>query len=283
MRFSEFLSEAVYRRWLLSELGNGQAFQQLNKNCLQYLKNVQHGNILYRGDKDNRDDISFIDTTNSIRTSRDYHNGYQLMMDVSEKLKDVPSRSKSLICTTNIKDAKKYHKNISVIVPFDGTKIAVSGEADFANTTINHALFKRAYPEDIGQHLEAVFYKANSSAPFGKEVRAKDVDTINSALSQVDLRSFCRAWSKVFEISSSRATQILTEIYTKDSSNFFTNLSTEIMTKSTLDIKCVDVGATFESGECWFSGKCIAIKYSVFRSMLNQLAAAGFPVHGSIL
>lgn len=281
MRLSEILNESVYKKWVSNKLGNKQAFKQLNKNCLQYLNNIQHGFILYRGDPKQRGDISYINTTNSLRTSKDYHNGYQLMMDASRSLKDVPSRSTSIICSTEEREASKYDGNLSVIVPFDGTVIACSGEDDFTDTIINHALFRNVKLEHLGSKMLSVFYHTDDIDPnlvFGPEVRAKDIDKVNTALSKVNLDSFCKSWADTFGITRAYAQGFLPKIYKKDPSKFFTNICTEVMTKGTLDIEAVPVGQKFRTGECWFSGECISIELDLFHEMMYDLRKAGFPV-----
>ena len=286
MRFKEFLSESVYKKWVSNKLGNKQAFKQLNTNCLQYLNNIQQGLILYRGDSKWKGDISFIDTTNSLRTSKDYHNGYQLMMDTSKSLKDVPSRSNSIICSTDERQASIYDSNLSVIVPFDRSIIAYCSEEDFTATKINHPLFNNVNLAKLGSQMLSVFYHTDDmdgSLTFGPEVSAKDIDKLNSILKNVNLKSFCESWADTFAITYVYAYKLLSTIYKKDPSKFFTNICTEVMTKDSLGIKTTTVGKPLRDAECWFSGKCIAIELGLFHDMMYDLRKTGFPVHKNVV
>ena len=132
------LFEGIVSKWDIREKSVDQAIRILNKNCKQGLLAIKNGGLLWRGfgiDRENAKDFELIDTTNSLRTSRDYDNAYMLLMDASKHMKHFPSRSNSLICTTSIDTAREYNKTsmgATAVIPFDGTKIAhTNGNSDF--------------------------------------------------------------------------------------------------------------------------------------------------------
>ena len=133
---NERLLEAVVRKWSLEHKSVEEAISLLNTHCKQGLLAIKNGGMLWRGfgsSKIDNKDFQFIDTSNSLRTSRDYENAYMLLMNASKHLQDYPSRSNSLICSTSWNVASGYSNGDAVaVIPFDGAKIAYAdGSSDF--------------------------------------------------------------------------------------------------------------------------------------------------------
>ena len=155
--FKEFLTntifEAIAVKWDISEKRTDDAIKILNTHCKQGLLAIKKGGLLWRGFGKqltrSSPDFHFIDTTNSLRTSRDYDNAYMLLMNASKHLSDYPSRSNSLICTTDIQSAQGYSSSGATawaVIPFDGAKIAYAeGYPDF-----NEVSSSKSILSDIG-------------------------------------------------------------------------------------------------------------------------------------
>lgn len=107
------------------------------KHCSDSLNDLENGKILFRGDGATSSPFKIINTAKSKRSSKDTNNLYQLIMDTSENMKDVPSRSNSIISSSNHSVALAYGKESPMktylILPFNGTKIACFKHADIFN------------------------------------------------------------------------------------------------------------------------------------------------------
>ena len=158
LTFKQFLdkpiSEGIVKPWAASPKKVTEAIELMNTHCKNGLKAVINGGLLWRGwgggsgkslggkgvTKKIESDFYLVDTTNSLRTSRDYDNAYMLLMDASKSMKDVPSRSNALICSSSYREADSYAGKYgpSCIIPFDRAKVAfVPKKSDFAATSMH--------------------------------------------------------------------------------------------------------------------------------------------------
>lgn len=125
----EFLNEVATTKWTTSKVEVDKIQHIIDTHCKSLKESIKNDSILQRGfGKALNSDAKIIDPSTGFRTSRDSSNLYQLMMDSSDKLLEYPSRSKSLICLTA--HSTSYGERY-VVIPFDGTKIAVCDESDF--------------------------------------------------------------------------------------------------------------------------------------------------------
>lgn len=103
-----------------------QAMETIRENCKDFLKK---GSILYRGVYD-RDQIALsVSPSDFKRKSRNTDNYYTLLIDNHPDWKSYPKRSKSIICTTDL----KYATNMGTpyrVFPFDGSKLGICPKAD---------------------------------------------------------------------------------------------------------------------------------------------------------
>jgi len=106
-------------------------------HCSDWLNDLENGKLLYRGTKSASSPFKLVDTTNSKRSSRDTNNLYQVIMDASENMKDVPSRSNSIISVSNHNTALAYSEmsptKAYLMLPFNSTKIACFKYTDILN------------------------------------------------------------------------------------------------------------------------------------------------------
>jgi hypothetical protein len=183
--FKEFLSEAVIKKWKINNLTVKKAIKILNTNCKQGLMAIKNDGLIYRGftgtgDLD-KSDINFIDTSKSARTSRDTNNFYQLAMDASRNLSEYPSRTKSLICSTDFDTTSSYGTSF-VIIPFDGVKVAYGTQSDFLNSYIGIPGDKSLDIHSVTSNLARLFNMLNSSMP-KKVTEIKFLDSIMAKFS----------------------------------------------------------------------------------------------------
>lgn len=145
--FKQFLADSIIKSATYTTLEVQHAVEFLNKNARSGLKSISNGSIMWRGFGYNHiasDEMwTKVDTSTLHRTSRDTNNVYQLLMDNSDLLRDYPSRTKSLFCTTSLHHARDYTtggKMPYAVIPVDGTKIAVSHYSDFIMTQFDNML-----------------------------------------------------------------------------------------------------------------------------------------------
>jgi hypothetical protein len=101
---------------------------------------------IYRGSDLGYDNV-LVNPSERLRTSANARfNIYTTLIDNSPLWKDYPKRSKSLICTLDIKKSKNYGKNYRVI-PFDNSKWGVCEKSDiwFSFNNIKRIAFDEFY------------------------------------------------------------------------------------------------------------------------------------------
>ncbi len=279
--FKQFLNEAVIKPWSVDKPGLKKAIELLNKNHRAGLHAIQSGGLLFRGFKSgmtNRTAIIQIDTTKSHRTSRDSSNLYQLMMDTSTALKQFPSRSNSLICSTSIYTAAGYG-DLFVIVPIDGTMIAMSGADDFLNDQeVENAKlgFRSMHLDMVNSRLDRIL----KTFKIKKDSKGKftDINRIDAALAKLTSEEI--AGLLFGERLVTDASDKLIAFLDANKSNRLSALSSVLMTPSALDLKLKEFGQHLQSDrECWFSGKAIAIPWKTFELMIPQLIKLGVRPH----
>lgn len=152
--FKQFLestqiTEATVNPWDVKKIEVDKAIDLLNTHCKQGLRAIKNGGMLYRGFGTRgvaakKHDFQVIDTSNSLRTSRDYDNAYMLLMAAAKHTKDIPNRSNSLICSSSYLTALDYAGDggVKAVIPFDGAKIAYVNYSDFNEIELNSKLMQ---------------------------------------------------------------------------------------------------------------------------------------------
>ena len=269
--FKDFLAEKIIVAPKVSELDIANAIKLLNKHCKNGLAAITNGGVIFRGSKSYANvKFGVVDSTSSFRTSRDTNNVYQIMMDSSSALVDYPRRSNSLVCSTDLDDASSYGSPM-VVIPFDGTKIAISKNFDFLHVKPKNSLIG-IYSGLEGLDNISTFIR-DVMIEFCRKTKQKnpkvDIDSYEAAII-VNPEKFCDEWTYGFDLEARDSKKLRSIVM--GSKTPFRDLSSTIMTPYTLDLKLVEFGGKlpFES-ECWFSGKCIIINPLVFAGILHSL------------
>lgn len=330
--FKQFLTEAVVKKWDKKALGVRQAIAYLNTHCKDGLKAISNGGVIYRGfggasygaggNAGFKSDFIQLDSTNAVRTSRDSNNLYQLMMSASMHMQDIPSRGNSFICTTNYRTASEYY-NPYVIIPHDGTTLAISMESDFISQYVNSILGRHAV-SDLSGNI-GCFLRLLGIMP-DRQKQWTTISAIDEGLARIpvedlivasmvtldppmrdlafgDIRSSMYKFniaSKLYAkvnakdytvlrsyVDSGKICKSLTALRTLFNDNpqhRFTALSSEIYSPEKLSIEVAQYGEKLEHNvECWFSGKCIAIDPVLFVRILVALADSEYHIHNSVI
>lgn len=191
--FKQFLTEAAVKKWKVSPLEVKKAIDFLNTNCKDGLAAISNGGIIFRGfgDSITKTGKSFaqVDATDAVRTSRDTNNVYQLMMDSSPAMADTPKRSKSFICSTSFVASSEYGATY-VMVPYDGTQVAVAAVSDIFKQQIRSSIYS-GDPENIsgdwGAFFVAIGARKNGRGQF---VSAADLNAVMAKYTPEELVVF---------------------------------------------------------------------------------------------
>lgn len=179
--FKQYLEEAIISKWDVKDTSVKKAIVYLNANCKDGLKAIKNNAVLFRGSSLRTEKgFAIIDSSTGARTSRDSNNMYQLMMDNSSALSAFPKRTHSLICTTDI-DKAALHGNVNIIIPIDGTQLALADANDFFNNQIRSNLYSGDI-EDLSSYMGqiALIFGANAITKFGYV----DIKAVNAAFSK---------------------------------------------------------------------------------------------------
>lgn len=125
-KFYKYINEG-YGKSRVELISESDAKDSIRYNCK---KSVQSTPI-YRGVKSFKDSFGFGNSENQekLRMSANTANYYTLIIDNSKEWSSFPKRSKSFVCTTNIKSASNYGTPYRTI-PFDNTPIGVCPAGD---------------------------------------------------------------------------------------------------------------------------------------------------------
>jgi hypothetical protein len=219
--FKQFLAEAVVKSWDVKSVKLEDAINFLNTYCKDGLKAVQNGGLMFRGDSKLTKDFQIIDTTKSLRTSRDSNNAYQLMMDNSTSLTGYPSRSNSLICSSSIWTALEHGEAV-VIIPVDGTRVAVSSKDDFFNVKFKGNRIVGTI--DINEFFENILFFFKGTGVNTKNGKFQDINAINSAMKNFTPEELTVLWNLSMG-SGSQSIKVSKTLATEEESDASLDLS----------------------------------------------------------
>ncbi|WP_407305440.1 hypothetical protein [Acinetobacter sp.] len=247
MRFKQFLAEGDHKRDISME----EAFELLKANCKSALKHVDAP--LWRGTKRSAEDAYFIHGGAEEATGRksaNTTNHYTMLMDTFLPYYGYPLRSRSIIFATNKNEeyASSFGR-LYAIFPYDGTPIGVCSEHDLWNTE----------PFEVGNSDEDRringwnhFWRDNKiSSASWKEFERTMTEKMTEAGNHG--RSFTQWFGPPEKLRA-----IFEKAYGPE------NLKLELTDAE--NVYNID-----GEHELWMSGKCIAIKASVYRDHLSEL------------
>lgn len=146
--FKQYLEEAsnkprknVKKPWKVTEASTKKAAQFIATNCSDALSAIAKNQLIYRGFGSPPGNVVIMDSSKSLRMSRDTNNLYQLALETSSHVAHLPSRSKSFICTTDLRDTLE-HGEPFVMIPVNGTPVAVSDTGDFHSADVKSWIYE---------------------------------------------------------------------------------------------------------------------------------------------
>jgi len=124
MRLKQFINESRGKVLSLDDTK-----KLLQTKCKKAVEAHKKGNVIYRGIPYGEDYI-YVSPSKFTRKSANTENYYTLINDNSPAWAKYPKRSKSIICTTDYEDAKRYGIPYTVF-PLDGAKIGLCSDSDY--------------------------------------------------------------------------------------------------------------------------------------------------------
>jgi hypothetical protein len=328
--FKEFLKEAVITKWAFKDVSPDQAISIIEKDCTSFKKALENDCLIYRGFKIDYDNDSplvskstVIDSTGSVRTSRDSNNIYQLALDKLLSERGMPTRSSSFICSTNVDTARGYGQ-FRVMIPFDGAKIALAPEEDFLQLEIDTEFFGRNTLDNLCDNFGLWLNYAGGGK--SKFLSISEIDTTLSKLPAEESFIYALACMQNFSLlkipanedevvrdaardrrnlifktaSAVQQRKILAD-YLKDnstgtndgdellsilrnSSTPFSDLIEGTFGEAAAELRSVKMGDQFpDDRECWFSGKSLVLDALSFGVVIYNLKQHGWKIHKNIL
>ena len=287
--FKEFLSEAAIKKWDVQKTSLEGIIKLLNAQYKDGLKAIANGSVLYRGfgnmGKKESAGYKIIDTSNAIRSSRDTNNLYQLCVDHSSALAQYPKRSNSLICSTRMSGADSFGE-INVIIPIDGTKVAVCASKDMFDTMIESSCYSDSNVESFGDYLKS----ALTTLKFPKQAQYLRIEPIDEFMKDINPSRIAEVFDTYnFDMG---AIQKLTNNCAEDKK--MTAVASAVMTPKSLDLKLLPYGGVLPTSgdgsghemngnEAWFSGKAVAIDLETFAGILIEMKKLGMPIGKKVL
>jgi len=272
------LTEEIVKPWEIETIDVKKAVDLLNTSCKKGLEAVTNGGLLFRGFKHDVA-VMTIDSSKGERTSRDTNNIYQLMMDLSDKMTDYPSRSKSLICSSNLAEAASYGSPM-VIIPFDGTEVVASTVDDFIDNEISSDWLGLMDIQEFSLSMEKVISSLGTSIAKGEsQLTPNHIGKINEYLD--DSAEFFSA-SFVEKFPSTDEEDLL-NLFKRNKGRQFEALASKIFTPETLSLRKIPFGNKLPKNvECWFSGSCVAIDARLFAGIVHALGKNGHDIHKTV-
>jgi uncharacterized protein YlzI (FlbEa/FlbD family) len=136
MKINELLKEVGINPYDIKQLRTDNFSAFLQEHCSEFLDN-NLTTPLYRGSRKGYGiGVKIIDVSVGTRKSENTTNHYTILMDNSKYYKDWPKRSKSLICST-LKSKAGMYGQVFCIIPFNGTKIAITEDEDIWLTRVD--------------------------------------------------------------------------------------------------------------------------------------------------
>ena len=144
--FKQFISEAaVGAPPTYKKVDTDNILKYLQDNCSNSMWMLHKNRPFYRGDNQaseevNANGISEVNTELTTRKSKGIANWYTEILDHHPDRQNFPKRSKSLICTTDVRYAANYADNsakgIYAVIPFNDAKIGLVNKHDMWQTKI---------------------------------------------------------------------------------------------------------------------------------------------------
>lgn len=238
MKFVEFLTEAEQQSDYKKKISVEDAII-LAKN------NPNTEKLIFRGMKDSGDYL-LIEGDKGGRQSAHTKNYYTMLLDQQLKDSKYPMRSKSIICTTNRRQAKDYGE-LYVIIPLKGTKIATTNHGDIWNMRFN-ALNCKDHMVDFNQHYIDTEISDKSYDKFLKGLKSLVETDLKYFDYDSDVKYAAKELKKVFQ-NEMTVEKDLTTLYGSIIDQFSLHDDS-----SDLPTNC----------ECWIGGKCLAVKFDAY-------------------
>lgn len=245
---------------------------------------IKNGDVLYRGLSSKLPhQITLLDTAGMKRTSAGTNNVYQLMMDSSSSLKSFPSRSKSLICTTNIKGTRIYGWP-HIILPFNETDMAVSALDDFIVQELFDFGGEPVEITDVADSFLRVFKLLGINPQDAKAGKFTSLSELDKELAKIDFTD-AELLRKLFSASRySEDTSLIQMLRKAPKGKALSTMAEKIFTPGNMSISLIRFGSPLpdDQREVWFTGKALAFHPSAFLEVLNNLSAKGYAVNDNM-
>lgn len=267
--FKQFVSENlpnnVAKSWEESNISEEDAIAWIKENNLESIKMHR---FIYRGFGGGKaiGEMKLIDSSGGKRSSRDTDGFYQVMMDTSEAMKNVPSRSNSFICSNDKITAETYGR-VMYVFPKKGTKMVACDETDFIDVSAPPKFYKSgACGMNSTFASGATMLGIRIADLFKTHIRMLPLRNLDADFKKLDM-SYEDILNKLKIDRKDAQDAIL-----KNSDNgLFTAICTYCVSPEGLGLEEIRYGQHIseEDVELWFSGKALIMDMTTFK-LLQQ-------------
>ncbi len=258
MKLQELFEAAVEGKELqLDKVDVETAIGLLNTHCKDALWMLQKNAPIWRGQATFKGKFIIIDPSKSERRSQNTKNYYTELLDynpLNAKI-GLPKRRFSIIGSTDYARAKVYaswENQPYAVIPFDGVKIGCVGNEDIWDTEI----------EILGTTKSIDMFNEDEFPRLFKDDTIESMKKLSDKLASGD-KGALRRVQQVFELESNDYNDIikpdflgyLFKCYGPKSTKF------KVATSATVD--------TSKKQEVWIGGKCVLIKYNIWKQMVK--------------
>lgn len=270
MKLQELFEAAVKGKELqLDKVDVETAIGLLNTHCKDALWMLQKNAPIWRGQSTFKGKFIVIDPTKSERRSQNTSNYYTELLDhnpLNAKI-GLPKRRFSIIGSTNYNRARVYaswENEPYAVIPFDGVKIGCVGREDIWDTEI----------EVLDVHKSIDRFNKDEFPDIFRDDTIESMKELSDKLASGDKDEFSRV-KGVFYLDTNEYDDIIKTDFLGYLFKCYGPKSTKFKaaTSATVD--------TSKKQEVWIGGKCVLIKYNIWKQMVKafkqqsrQLAAA---------
>jgi hypothetical protein len=248
MKAKEFINEEEVKPYKKEVLDLDTAMQVLNTHCSNAVRMLKKP--IWRGMRDNYQQIIFADPSTGKRNSHNTTNQYTVLMSTSPHMVGWPKRDASFICSTGVNYASSYsygNSGVYAIFPFDGVKIAMCPHKDMWETDITIPAFNKKFTGNPDNMSEFNYWLQRDFGISGTP------NSIKNAHANKRVISFCKS----HKVDPKNFIPILQKALSPENAKF------ELLTVDQY------LAGAYKNKECWIGGPVVAIRIDLYKKFLS--------------
>lgn len=204
-------------------LYNDDLKKRMEIECSTSIGKYREGIRMFRGLKSANKDIYFISPSKHMRSSRNTSNFFTSLIDSSNRWKNYPKRSRSIICTTDYFAAKAYG-SVYNIFPKNGAKIGICSEDDIWSSVDNILAELGLYVNDFNNLFYELYDEIGESQNEMERLNYENIDNILNKFDEFIQKNGIERFIELPSIHYSKIATHLKNNYRGNIRNYFDDL-----------------------------------------------------------